>query len=96
MLPGGARLQPARWAVPWYRHREGRPVHAFSVHAHALDPVCTAGIARLPGQRGELKRSNVTSAGMKAAKPATVSKPGLGIPGSQEFMCCQHRTALRI
>lgn len=93
MLPGSARLQLARWFVPCYRHREGRPVHAFSVHAHASDPACTADTARLPGQRGAMKRSR--SAVTRAAKPASGSEPELGIPDSQEFMCCQNRKRLR-
>lgn len=48
-------------------------MHAFSVHVPALDPVCTAGIARLPRKRGALKITIIISAVKMAAKPAGVS-----------------------
>lgn len=67
-------------------------MNAFSVHAHALDPVCTATNARFLGQ-SETMKSNVYCAVTKQAKPASVSKPSLGVPDSQQFMCCQNRTA---
>lgn len=47
----------------------------------------------LPGQRGAVKSSSCALTA--SVQPATVSKPELGIPDSEEFLSCQNTERLR-
>ncbi len=75
------------------RKKEGPWMH-FPVHAHALDLVCMAEIALLPGQRKAAKRSSSALTGTANVKPANVSKAKLGISGNVSkkflFALCQN------
>lgn len=80
----------ARVRVMAPSREEKRPVHA-AMHAHALELVCTAETARLPGQHGGSEKKYFWING----QCANISRAELGNPGRREFVTCQNPERLR-